>query len=71
MVEGGDRVTFQFCPVCGSTVCWGLSTQPDYSAVALGMFADPDFPVLRVSVWERRRHPWTVHISDYQREQIA
>ena len=70
-VEDGNSVTFQFCPRCGSTVYWKLSTRPDYIAVALGMFADPDFPAPRVSVWERRRHPWTVHISECQMEHLA
>jgi hypothetical protein len=70
-VEVGKHVTFQFCPGCGSTVYWQLSAHPDRIAVALGMFADPDFPAPRVSVWERRRHPWTVHISDCQMEHIA
>ncbi len=70
-VEGGNRVTFQFCPTCGSTVYWELSSLPDHIAIAVGMFADPDFPPPRVSVWERRRHPWTVHISDNQMEHIA
>jgi len=67
-VEGGNGVTFQFCPNCGSTVFWELSARPRQIAVALGMFADPDFPAPRVSVWERRRHPWTVHIADCQME---
>ena len=70
-VEGGNRVSFQFCPTCGSTVYWQLGTLPGQIVVALGMFADPGFPAPRVSVWERRRHPWTVHISDCQMEHIA
>ncbi len=67
-VAGSRRVSFQFCPSCGSTVHWELSSAPGHIAVALGMFADPQFPAPRVSVWERRRHPWTVHISDSQME---
>jgi hypothetical protein len=70
-VQGGRRVTFQFCPNCGSTVHWELSSAPGRIAVALGMFADPQFPAPRVSVWERRRHPWTVHIADCQMEHNA
>jgi hypothetical protein len=70
-VEGGKYVTFQFCPRCGSTVYWELSGHRGQTAIALGMFADPDFPAPRVSVWERRRHPWTVHIADCQMEHDA
>jgi hypothetical protein len=27
-------------------------------SVAVGTFADPDFPAPRVSVYDCRRHPW-------------
>jgi len=70
-VEGGNRVTFQFCPTCASTVYWELANRPGIVAIALGMFGDPDFPPPRVSVWERRRHPWTVRIADCEMEHIA
>jgi hypothetical protein len=40
-------------------------------AVALGMFADPSLPPPQVSVWERRRHPWTVHLAECQMDHIA
>ena len=69
--DSGNSVTFQFCATCGSTVYWQLSSNPGAVAIALGMFADPHFPPPRVSVWERRRHPWTVHIADCQMEHIA
>jgi hypothetical protein len=36
---------------------------PDVIAVALGMFADPNFPSPTVSVWEFTKHPWTDHIA--------
>jgi hypothetical protein len=64
--EAGRRATFQICPSCGSTAYWELNSVPGRIAVALGKFADPQFPAPHVSVWERRRHPWTVHISDCQ-----
>jgi hypothetical protein len=54
----GNSLTFNFCPICGSTVYWQQSTQPDLIAVAVGAFADPHFPAPRHSVYERRRHPW-------------
>ena len=67
----GNNVAFQSCPTCGSTVYWELSGRPGAVAIALGRFADPDFPPPRVSVWERRRHPWTVPIADCQMEHNA
>jgi hypothetical protein len=69
--DSGSSVNYQFCPTCGSTVYWQLSSRPGLVAIALGMFADPHFPPPRVSVWERRRHPWTVRIADCQMEHEA
>lgn len=56
--ESGNALTFHFCPVCGSTVYWEGSGFPDYCAVAIGTFADPNFPAPTISVWEDHRHPW-------------
>ena len=58
--DEGNRITFRFCPTCGSTVYWTLSGFPDLVAVAVGNFADPNLPAPRVSVYESRRHPWVV-----------
>jgi hypothetical protein len=56
--DEGNRITLHFCPACGSTLYWTLSGFPDLVAVAVGNFADPAFPAPRISVYERRRHPW-------------
>jgi hypothetical protein len=56
--DAGNTLTFHFCPDCGSTLYWVMSSQPDLVAVAVGAFADPGFPPPRVSVYERRRHGW-------------
>ena len=58
--DEGNRITFRFCPVCGSTVYWTLSGFPDLVAVAVGNFADRDFPAPRFSVYESRRHSWVI-----------
>jgi hypothetical protein len=47
---------FFFCPRCGATVYYW--PDPEYIAVPVGAFADPNFPTPRVSVWEDRMHPW-------------
>ena len=57
-VDSGNRITFHFCPECGSTVFYRLEKWPGTIAVAVGAFADPSFPAPRVSVYEDRRHPW-------------
>lgn len=58
--EQDNRITLRFCPTCGSTLYWTMSTQPDLIAVAIGNFADPKFPVPNFSVFEKHRHPWVV-----------
>jgi hypothetical protein len=58
--DSGDPATFQFCPVCGSTVYWELTGAPGFLAVAVGAFADPAFPPPHVSVYEERQHPWAL-----------
>ena len=56
--ESGSMVTFNFCPVCGSTVYWTSESFPDHVAVAIGAFADPGFPAPTIAVWEETRHAW-------------
>jgi hypothetical protein len=56
--DEGEERTFHFCPECGATVFYTLSTVPDAVSVPIGAFADPDFPPPTVSVYEARRHPW-------------
>jgi len=56
--EGEGQVTLNFCPRCGSTVYWILSGMPDMVVVAVGAFANPEFPPPVFSVYEDRIHPW-------------
>ena len=56
--DDGNWVDFHFCPACGSTVFWELEVQPGVIAVAVGTFADPDFPMPARSVYQNRRHRW-------------
>ena len=58
--ESGNAVTFHFCPICGSTVYWESEGFAGFVAVAIGSFADPDFPAPTIAVWEESRHPWVV-----------
>ena len=56
-VEGAQRkLTFHFCPTCGSSVYWQNERLPDYYGIAVGAFADPDFPPPTLSVWEQSKH---------------
>jgi hypothetical protein len=56
--ESGNRVTFHFCPICGSTVYWEGEGFREHIAVAIGNFADPNFPPPTIAVWEQSRHAW-------------
>lgn len=56
--DSGGEVTFAFCPNCGTTLWWTLSSAPGVAAVALGGFADPAAPAPEHSVFEATRHPW-------------
>jgi hypothetical protein len=56
--ESGNALTFHFCPICGSTVYWENESLPGYITIAIGNFADPNFPAPTIAVWEQSRHPW-------------
>lgn len=62
--EDGAARTFRFCPRCGSTVYYTNEEMPGVVAIAVGAFADPDFPAPAVSVWEERKHTWVVPPSE-------
>ncbi len=57
--DQGARFRFRFCPVCGTNL---FHTEEDVDhvsvAVAVGGFADPDFPSPQDSVYTCRRHSW-------------
>ena len=56
--DAGAAFRFRFCPVCGSTVFHTEEGREASVAVAVGAFADPNFPPPQVSVYDIRRHPW-------------
>ncbi len=52
-------VTNRFCPTCGGVLAWELSEgRPGMIAIAVGMFADPQFPPPERSIYEAHKHPW-------------
>ena len=54
----GKNIRQHFCQTCGSTVYWFPEKLPGRVAVAVGAFADPDFPPPDKSVFEETKHPW-------------
>ncbi|MDP9138591.1 MAG: GFA family protein [Pseudomonadota bacterium] len=64
VADSGHLATYSFCPTCGSTVAYVIEGWPGLTAIPLGAFADPAFPAPRFSVWEHRKHVWTVVLGD-------
>lgn len=64
-------VDYSFCRRCGSTVYWQLAylrqaaEQPIYG-IAVGCFADADFPRPEFECWTRLKHSWLGEIEDVQ-----
>jgi hypothetical protein len=56
--ESGNTLTFNFCPTCGSTVYFENEAFPGIIGIAIGNFADPNFPAPTIAVWEETRHSW-------------
>jgi hypothetical protein len=53
----GDEVSYHFCPTCGSTVFWTFEGRPAV-AIAVGSFADPEFPRPSAELHTPYRHGW-------------
>ena len=56
--DSGHRVSYRFCPTCGSTMAYVIEGWPGVTAVPVGNFADPTLPPPRFSVYENRKHAW-------------
>ncbi len=52
------------CPLCGTTVFHAEEGRERSVSVAVGAFADPDFPAPQVSVYDCRRHAWVQMSAD-------
>ena len=57
--QSGRKVRFYFCPNCGTSLYWEADARPDFYILAVGAFADPNFPAPSVSIFEESRHTWT------------
>jgi hypothetical protein len=63
LADSGNRITFHFCPECGSDVHYKIDGKfAGLVAIPLGAFDDPYFGAPSFSVWEKRKHGW-VEIS--------
>ena len=57
--DSGRNIRCYFCPDCGSTVYWEGDIYPTICGIAVGAFADPDFPPPTFSIWEEALHSWS------------
>jgi len=56
--DSGTPVVSSFCPSCGSTLYWERPNLPGMVTVAVGSFADPQFPAPVRTVWTETKHGW-------------
>ena len=56
--EEGHWGRMHFCPVCGTTLFWRIERAPGMIYVAVGGFADADFPEPEVAVYGEQAPPW-------------
>ena len=56
--DSGREVHCHFCPNCGTSVYWEADAAPGLLGIAVGCFADPEFPAPAFSIWEEGQHPW-------------
>jgi hypothetical protein len=64
---------YMFCPNCGSTVYWeifGLEAhfKTRLFGIAVGNFANPDYPRPEVECWSSKRHRW---LGDLGSDEVA
>ena len=63
--DSGHRITFHFCPDCGSDVHYEIDGKFDgLVAIPLGAFDDPFSLTPRFSVWEKRKLDWVEILGD-------
>jgi hypothetical protein len=58
VADSGFEIRFHFCPNCGSSLFWEGDRSPTTYGIAVGCFADPDFPAPTSSGWEESMHCW-------------
>ena len=56
--DQGSKYRFRFCPTCGTNLFHTADGSSSPVSVAVGAFADPEFPPPQVSVYDCRRHAW-------------
>ncbi len=58
--DSGQAFHSFFCPACGTTLYFFSARDPSRVGVAVGAFADPDFPKPDRTVFDESKHAWIV-----------
>ena len=67
LTDSGNRISFHFCPDCGSDVHYVIEGKfAGLVAIPLGAFEDPYFARPGFSVWEERKHDWVEVCGDVE-----
>ena len=65
IADSGNRITFHFCPDCGSDVHYEIDGKFNgLVAIPVGAFDDPYAFSPKYSVWEQRKHAWVEILGD-------
>jgi len=65
LADSGHRITYHFCPECGSDVHYTIEGKfTGLVAIPLGAFDEPSFVAPTFSVWEKRKLPWVEITGD-------
>lgn len=63
--DSGAKLSYRFCPACGSTIAYRIEGYDQVVAIPLGAFADPAFsPAPKFSVYENRKHDWVAILGE-------
>jgi hypothetical protein len=62
--DSGHAFHSFFCPTCGSSLYFYSARDPNRIGVAVGAFADPDFPAPARSVFDESKHKWIAFGAD-------
>jgi len=58
IADSGKGFNIFFCPTCATSLYWYSDRDVERYGVAVGAFADKDFPTPIRSVFEERKHAW-------------
>jgi hypothetical protein len=56
--DQGTTWSIHFCPTCGSSIFWEGPFFPGVRGVAVGCFADPNFPAPQFAAFTETQHSW-------------